>query len=117
MLDSVRFRRTLHRAEITRFSHKLADLEMQIASLEEQIDVLVGYLQDHQSRLSANERLKDQIDTLVSYARDHQSRLIAHEHRFEIAESRIDLLDKVLGPIVKSVRLLRRRWRMLFGPR
>ena len=73
-------------------NQRVAELDRQIASLKEQMDVLVNYL------------------------KDHQSHLIAHERRFELDESRIDLLDKVLSPITKSARFLRRRWGMLFRP-
>ena len=89
MLNTIPFRRNVHRAEIRRLVQRVAELNSEIASLKEQMDIVVSYL------------------------RDHQSRLIAHERRLELAEGRIDLLDKVLGPIVKSVRSLRRRWRTL----
>lgn len=89
MLSTIPFRRNLHTPEIRRLKQRVAELDTEIASLKEQIDVVVSYL------------------------RDHQSRLIAHERRLELAEGRIDLLDKVLGPVVESVRFVRRRWRTL----
>ena len=89
MLNTISFRRNAHRAEVRRLNQRVADLKSEIASLKEQMEVAVTYL------------------------RDHQSRLIAHERRLELAGGRIDLLDKVLGPIVKSVRFVRRRWRTL----
>jgi chromosome segregation ATPase len=137
--------RNLNRVQIRHFNNKLAGLDVQIATLKAQVDVIAGYLREHQSRVIAQNPLNEEIDTFVSYVRDHQSRLIAHERRFEraegridspekeqilrdhhsrlvaherrleLAEGRLDLLDKVLGPIVDSVRFLRRRWRTLPG--
>jgi chromosome segregation ATPase len=89
VLNTIPFRRNFSRAEIRRLNQRMAELKSEIGSLKEQMDVVVSYL------------------------RDHRSCLIAHERRLELAEGRIDLLDKVLGPIVKSIRSVRRRWRTL----
>ena len=81
----------------------MAELKSEIASLKEQMDVVVSYLRDHQSGLIVQECLAKQLELAVQ---DHQSRLLVHEHRLKI-------IDKVLGPLVESVRFVRRRWRTL----
>jgi uncharacterized coiled-coil protein SlyX len=89
VLNTISFRGNVSRAEIRRLNQRVAELKSEIETLMEQMEVVVTYL------------------------RDHQSCLIAHGRRLELGEGRIDLLDKVLGPIVKSVRSVRRRWRTL----
>src|SRR5689334_19471974 len=86
--------RNLNRVQIRHFNNKLAGLDLQIARLKAQVDVIASYLREHQSRVIAQNPLNEELDTFVSYVRDHQSRLIAHEHRFERAEGRIDSPDK-----------------------
>lgn len=88
-------RNNLHKAEIRRFTQRVAELDIEIASLKEQMDAVVSYLRDHQSRLVA-----------------HEERLLAQETRFETDERRIDSLERAGRP-----GLLRRVVRKLFRRR
>ena len=81
----------LRRAETRRLSRQLAELDARISNLNEEMQAVVNYLRDHQSRLAL-----------------HEDRLLQQEERFHAIKAKIDWLLVAVRHILNS-----RAWKFL----